>query len=105
MDVEKILEEVKADPAKLEKLVKSVKDGDIQKALKEHGIDLEPEKAVELGKKLLAEGGDVLDSLKNNEAVQDVLEKGEELLKGDGAKDLLEKGGDLLKGLLGGKKE
>ena len=74
MDVEKILEEVKADPAKL-------------------------------GKKLIAEGGDVLDGLKNNEAVKDVLEKGEELLKEDSAKDLLEKGGDLLKGLLGGKKE
>lgn len=98
MDVEKLLEQVKDDPKMLEKLVESVKDGDIQKALKEHGVELEPEKAVELGKKLLAEGGDALEGIKNSDAVKD-------LLKGEGAKDLLEKGGDLLKGLLGGKEQ
>ena len=103
MDVEKILEEVRKDPKAIAKLADAVKGGDIQKALQEHGIDLEPEKAVELGKKLLAEGGGALEDLKNSGIVKDVVEKGEDLLKGDGAKDLLEKGEDLLKGLLGGK--
>lgn len=104
MDVEKILAEIKKDPKALGKLVDAVKDGDLQKALKEHGIELEPEKAVELGKKLLAEGGDVLEDIKDSEVVKDVLEKGGDLLKGDGARDLLEKGGDLLKGILNDKK-
>lgn len=104
MDVEKILEEIKKDPKALRKLADAVKGGDIQRALKEHGIELEPEKAVELGKKLLAEGGDMLEGIKDSEVVKDALEKGSELLKGDGAKDLLEKGGDLLKGILGDKK-
>ena len=104
MDVEKIIEEIKKDPKALAGVVDAVKSGDIQKTLKEHGIDLEPEKAVELGKKLLAEGGNVLEGIKDSELVKDVLEKGSELLKGDGAKDLLEKGEGLLKGLLGDKK-
>ncbi len=91
MDLEKIMEELKADPAKLGKLVEAVKGGDIEKALKEHGIDIEPEKIAELGKKIASEGGELL-------------EKDEELLKGDGAKELLEKGGELLGSLLGGKK-
>lgn len=104
MDVEKILEEIKKDPKALTKLADAVKGGDIEKALQEHGIELEPEKAVELGKKLLAEGGGLLGDIKDSEAVKDVLEKGSELLGGDGAKDLLEKGESVLKGILGGDK-
>lgn len=91
MDLEKIMAELKADPAKLSKLAEAVKGGDIEKALKEHGIDIEPEKIAELGKRIAAEGGDLL-------------EKGQELLKGDGARELLEKGSELLGGLFGGKK-
>ena len=104
MDVEKILAEIKKDPKALAKLADAVKNGDIQKTLKEHGVDLEPEKAVELGKKLLAEGGDVLEGIKESDLAKNLMEKGSELLKGDGAKDLLEKGGGLLKELLGDKK-
>ena len=91
MDLEKIMAELKADPAKLGKLAEAVKSGDIEKALKEHGIDIEPEKIAELDKKIAAEGGSLL-------------EKGQELLKGGEAKELLEKGGALLGSLLGGKK-
>ncbi len=78
MDVEKILEQLKAEPAKLAKLADAVKSGDIENALKEHGIDLEPEKLAELGKKLAAEGGDLGKKLK--EEGGDLLEKGEALL-------------------------
>ena len=104
MDVEKIIEQLKKDPKKLAKVLETAKDGGIEKALKEHGIDVEPEKVAELGKKLLENGGDLLDGLKNSDAVKSILKEGGDMLKGDGAKELLDKGGDLLKGLLGGKK-
>ena len=90
MDMDKILEQLKADPARLAKLAEAVKAGDIEKALKEHGIDIEPEKVAELGKKLAAEGSGLL-------------EKGEAFLKSGEGKELLEKGETLLGNLLGKK--
>ena len=102
MDIEKILQDLKADPAKLGKLADAVKKGDIEKALKEHGIDIEPEKIAELGKKLLSEGGEL--GKKITDEGGDLLEKGEAFLKSGEGKELLEKGEALLGNLFGGKK-
>lgn len=90
MDLEKIIAQLQKDPAKMGKVLDSVKDGNVESVLKAYGIQLGPDKIAELVKKLTTDG--------------DLRKKGEALLGTKEGKELLNKGGDLLKGLLNNKK-
>lgn len=100
MNLQDIIEKIKADPELLEKLKAAVKDGKMEDFLKEHGIDADPEAIQGIVKHLTENSGDMLEALKKvgGEDIKKVTEN-------ENFKEILEKGETLLGNILGGKKE
>lgn len=100
MNLQDIIEKVKADPAMFQKLTAAVKDGKMEEVLKEHGIDADPETIQATIKHLTENSGDMLEALKKvgGEDIKKVTEN-------ENFKEILEKGETLLGNILGGKKE